>query len=147
MVGFGFGGLVVCVLDKKLGKMRSQSMDHGGRRRHMAAMGPHPRQQSTQQSTNIICDGSTSLKLDFFYLLLVILLLMHVALMSTRDDDDAATRRWAPCSPLNDIADSNGTLSLPTIYSTRAGGGGGWGCGRVICPRPRVSMGTLGFCR
>jgi hypothetical protein len=27
-------------------------------------MGPHPRQQSTQQSTNIICDGSTSLKLE-----------------------------------------------------------------------------------
>ncbi len=39
-------------------------MDHGGRRRHMAAMGPHPWQQSTQQSTNIICDGSTSLKLE-----------------------------------------------------------------------------------
>jgi hypothetical protein len=39
-------------------------MDHGGRRHHTAAMGPHPRQQSTQQSTNIICDGSTSLKLE-----------------------------------------------------------------------------------
>jgi hypothetical protein len=39
-------------------------MDHGGRRRHTAAMGPHPRQQSTQQSTNIICDGSTLLKLE-----------------------------------------------------------------------------------
>jgi hypothetical protein len=39
-------------------------MDHGGRRRHTAAMGPHPRQQSMQQSTNIICDGSTLLKLE-----------------------------------------------------------------------------------
>ena len=39
-------------------------MDNGGRRHHTAAMGPHPRQQSTQQSTNIICDGSTSLKLE-----------------------------------------------------------------------------------
>ena len=39
-------------------------MDHGVRRHHTAAMGPHPRQQSTQQSTNIICDGSTSLKLE-----------------------------------------------------------------------------------
>jgi len=38
-------------------------MDNGGSRHHMAAMGPHPRQQSTQQSINIICDGSTSLKL------------------------------------------------------------------------------------
>ncbi len=39
-------------------------MDHGSRRRHMAAMGLHTRQQSTQQSTNIICDGSTLLKLE-----------------------------------------------------------------------------------
>ncbi len=56
---------------------------------------------------------------------------MHVAstLTSTSDDDDAATQRWAPCSPLNNIADSNGTLSLPTIYSTRAGGGGEGGRG------------------
>ena len=37
-------------------------MDHDGRRHHTAAMGPHHRQQSTQQSTNIICDGSTLLK-------------------------------------------------------------------------------------
>ncbi len=44
--------------------MQLNSMDHGGRGRHTAAMGPHPRQQSTQQSTNIICDGSTSLKLE-----------------------------------------------------------------------------------
>ena len=50
---------------------------------------------------------------------------MHVGSTSTSDDDDTATRRWAPCSPLDDIADSDGTLSLPTIYSTRAGGGGG----------------------
>ena len=54
---------------------------------------------------------------------------MHVGSTSTSDDDDAATRRWAPCSPLDDIADSDGTLSLPTIYSTRAGGGGEGGRG------------------
>jgi hypothetical protein len=30
----------------------------------MAAMGPHPWQKSTQKSTNITCDGSTSLKLE-----------------------------------------------------------------------------------
>jgi hypothetical protein len=39
-------------------------IDHGGRRRHTAAMGPDSWQQSTQQSTIIICDGSTSLKLE-----------------------------------------------------------------------------------
>ena len=39
-------------------------MDHGSRRRHTAVMGPHSRQQSIQQSTNIICDRSTSLKLE-----------------------------------------------------------------------------------
>ena len=39
-------------------------MDHGSRCRHTAAMGPHPRQQSMQQSTYIICGGSTSLKLE-----------------------------------------------------------------------------------
>jgi len=39
-------------------------MDNGGRHHHTAAMGPHPRQQSTQQSTHIICDRSTSLKLE-----------------------------------------------------------------------------------
>ncbi len=44
--------------------MQLNSMDYGGRHHHTAAMGPHPRQQSTQQSTNIICDGSTSLKLE-----------------------------------------------------------------------------------
>jgi hypothetical protein len=43
-------------------------MDNGGRRNHTAAMGPHPRQQSTQQSTNIICDGSTSLKLEKIFI-------------------------------------------------------------------------------
>ncbi len=54
---------------------------------------------------------------------------MHVAPTATSNDEDAVTRRWAPCSPLDDIADSNGTLSLPMIYSTRAGGGGGGGEG------------------
>ena len=49
---------------------------------------------------------------------------MHVGSMSTSDDDDAATRRWAPCSPLDNIADSDGTLSLPTIYSAGGTGGG-----------------------
>ena len=50
---------------------------------------------------------------------------MHVGLTLTSDDDDAATRQWAPCSPLDDIADSDAVGTLPTIYSTRAGGGEG----------------------
>jgi len=75
-----------------------------------------------RQSTNIICDGSTLLKLEE-KILLVILLLMHVASTSASDDDDAATRRWAPCSPLDDIVDSDAAGTLSTIYSTRAGGG------------------------
>jgi hypothetical protein len=96
--------------------MQSNLIDHGSRLHHTAAMGPHPQQQSTQQSTNIICDGSTLLKLEEIYLLLVIFPLMHVALTSMSNDDNAAMWRWAPCSPLDDIANSNGTLLLPTIY-------------------------------
>jgi hypothetical protein len=38
MAGLGLGRLVVCVLDKKLGKMRSNLMDHGGRHRHTAPL-------------------------------------------------------------------------------------------------------------
>ena len=89
VVGLGFGRLVLCVLDKKLGKLQSNSIDHGGCRCHTAAMGPHTRQQSMQQSTNIICDGSTSLKLEE-KILLVICLLMHVVSTWTSNDKDAA---------------------------------------------------------
>ena len=56
---------------------------------------------------------------------------MHVGSTLTSDGDDAATRRWAPCRPLNNITDSNGTLLLPRIYFTRAGGGVGGGEGVV----------------
>jgi hypothetical protein len=52
---------------------------------------------------------------------------MHAALTLTSNDDDAATRRWAPCSPLDDIANFDAAGTLPTIYSMRAGGGGGGG--------------------
>ena len=54
---------------------------------------------------------------------------MHAASTSRRDDGDATARQWALCSWLNNIANSNGTLSLPTIYLTRAGGGGEGGRG------------------
>jgi hypothetical protein len=58
---------------------------------------------------------------------------MHVGLTLTSDDDDAAMRRWALCRPLDNIANSNGTLPLE-------GGSGG-----VICPRPRVELESQGL--
>ena len=56
---------------------------------------------------------------------------MHVVFMLTSNNNDEAMRRWVPCSLLNNIADSNGTLLLPMIYLMRAGGGGEGegGCG------------------
>jgi hypothetical protein len=47
-----------------MGKNAIQFNHHGRCRRHTAAMGPHSRQQSKQQSTNMICDRSTLLKLE-----------------------------------------------------------------------------------
>jgi len=49
------GGLVTC-------KNAIEFDHHGGRRCHTAAMGPHSRQQIIQQSTNMLCGRSTSLK-------------------------------------------------------------------------------------
>ena len=40
------------------------SIDHGGRRRPTAAMKPHSRLLSIQQSANILCDRLVSLKLE-----------------------------------------------------------------------------------
>jgi hypothetical protein len=81
------------------------------------------------------------------YLLLVILLLMHVVSTSTSDDDDAATWRWAPCIPLDDIANSDATGTLHMLYLTRAGGGGEGGRGlrtSNVVTTPE-KMGTLGL--
>ena len=61
-------------------------MDHGGRHRHAAAMGPHSRQQSIQQSTNIICDRSTSLKLENN-----VFITSNITINACRADDDDAT--------------------------------------------------------
>jgi hypothetical protein len=47
-----------------MGKNVIQFDHHGGHRRHTSAMGPHSRQQSIQQSTNMICNRSTLLKLE-----------------------------------------------------------------------------------
>jgi hypothetical protein len=63
--------------------MPIKSIDHGGRRRHTAAMEPHPRQQSTQQSTNIICDGSTLFKLGK-----KLFITINMTIIARRVDDD-----------------------------------------------------------
>ncbi len=65
-------------------------MDHGGRHRHTAAVGPHLRQQSTQQSTYIICDGSTLLKLEK-----KIFITSNMAINARRIDDN---KQWRQCS-------------------------------------------------
>ena len=51
------------------------SIDHGGRRHRTAAMGPHSRQTSIQQSTNILFERATALKLEK---IIVITILMTI---------------------------------------------------------------------
>jgi hypothetical protein len=70
---------------------------------------------------------------------------MHVESTLTSDGDDAAKQRWAPCSPLDDIANSNSTLLLPTIHSTRTGGEGEGGRGLRMSNLSATKMGTQGF--
>jgi hypothetical protein len=43
---------------------QKKSIDHDGRRRPTAAKGPHSRLLSIQQSTNVLFDRNTSLKLE-----------------------------------------------------------------------------------
>ena len=50
---------------------QKKSNDHDSRRRPTAAMRPHSRRQSIQQSTNIICDRTTPLKLKKLLLLML----------------------------------------------------------------------------
>ena len=52
------------------------SIDDGGRRRPTAATGPHSRLLSIQQSTNIICDRTTLLKLKRIIVIKAIYLLL-----------------------------------------------------------------------
>jgi hypothetical protein len=135
-----------CVRDKKLGKMWS-TID--GPWRPPPSYGRYGSTHPATKHTTINYHHMTGLhfKTRKKYLLLVILLLMHVASTSTSNDDAAtATRRWAPCSPLDDIANSDAVGMLPTIYSTRAGrgGGGGGGCGWVMLLRLKKRWGHWG---
>ncbi len=69
-----------------MGKNAIQFNHHGGRRRHTAAMGPHSRQQSIQQSTNMICDRSTLLKLEKNTFITI-----NMTIIAHRIDNDYAT--------------------------------------------------------
>ncbi len=65
-------------------------MDHGSHRRHTATMGSHPQQQSTQQSTYIICNGSASLKLEK-----KIFITSNMAINAHRINNNEWRRRWS----------------------------------------------------
>ncbi len=69
-----------------MGKNAIHFDHHGGRHRHTAAMGPHSRQQSIQQSTNRICNRSMSLKLEKH-----IFITINMTIIARRVDDDNAT--------------------------------------------------------
>ncbi len=56
--GRGTGG------DDSYNRQVRTSIDHGGRLRPMAAMGPYSRLLSTQQLANILCNRMTLLKLE-----------------------------------------------------------------------------------
>jgi hypothetical protein len=56
--GRGTGG------DNSYNRHVHTSINHGGRRRPMAAMGPHSRLLSIQQSANILWNSSTLLKIE-----------------------------------------------------------------------------------
>ncbi len=64
-----------------------EEIDHGGRSRHTAAMGPHSRQWSIQQSTNIIFYGSASLNLEK-----TLIITINMTISARRVDDDVQRR-------------------------------------------------------
>ncbi len=98
----GLADLWHVYLDKKLGKMGKNAIQfnhHGRRRHHTAAMEPNSQQQSIQQSTNMICDRSTSLKLEkYIYLLLLIWLSLHVALTTRTRQRSPPSHCCLPCN-------------------------------------------------
>ncbi len=81
-----------------MGKNAIQFDHHGGRHRHMAAMGPHSRQQSMQQSTNMICDRSTLLKLEKN---IFITINMTIIARPVNDDDATTIASLALLPPLH----------------------------------------------
>jgi hypothetical protein len=122
-------------------------MDHGSRHHHTAVMGPHPRQQSTQQSTNIICDGFTSLKLEKIFI--TSNMTINARRVSVNEQrQQCSNAMMGAVQPTGRYCRLRQHVVAPNDIFNEGwrGGRGGGGCGEVICPRPRVSMGTLGFC-
>jgi hypothetical protein len=64
-------------------KNRQNAIDHGIRRCHTAAMGPRTGQQSTQQSTYIICDRAASLNLEK-----ILIIIINMTIIARRVLDD-----------------------------------------------------------
>jgi hypothetical protein len=120
--------------------MQSNLMDHGSRHRHTAAMGPHPRQQSTQQSTNIICDGSTLSKLEK-----KIFITSNMAINARRIDDDERRRRCSDetmgiAQPTGENSRFQRMSTGPNDVSNEGwrGGGGGEGVADELSVRDLV---------
>jgi hypothetical protein len=68
--------------------MAKNAIDHGVRRCHTAAMGPRARQQSTQQSTYIICDRAASVNLEK-----ILIITINMTIIARRVVDDVRRRR------------------------------------------------------
>ena len=90
-------------------------MDHGGRRHHTAPMGPHSWQQSIQQSTNIICNRSTPLKLEnnVFITSNITIKARHL------NNDDATTIASLASSPPSRRCLPRDTASLSSLTLSR----------------------------
>ncbi len=90
--------------------------DHGGRRRPTAAMVPHSRRRDIQQSANMLCDKSMSLKLENILFITIYLLF-----------NGTAHRRLAVrCGPkrIHSSLESQGTASKIGRQVCRVLGGG-----------------------
>jgi hypothetical protein len=97
-----------------MGKNAIQFDHHGGRHHHTAAMGPHSRQQSIHQSTNMICDRSTSLKQEKN-----ILITINMTIIAHRvDDDDATTIASLTLLPLSGCCLPCDAASLASLASS-----------------------------
>jgi hypothetical protein len=64
-----------------------EEINHGGRSRHTTAMGPHSRQWSIQQSTNIIFYGLASLNLEK-----TLTITINMTISARRVDNDVQRR-------------------------------------------------------
>jgi hypothetical protein len=101
-----------------MGKNVIQFDHHGRRCRHTAAMGSHSRQQSIQQSTNMICDRSMLLKLEKN---ICITINMTIIARSIDNDDATTIASLASLPPLQCCLACNPrvVMSLATFPCSR----------------------------